>query len=264
MSGGALEVLFLGSGTSTGVPMIGCSCATCASTDPRDNRTRSSVLFRWRFGGSLRQVLVDTSTDLRFQALREKLSRIDAVLFTHAHADHVHGLDELRSFNFIQKEPIPCYGTPGTLEKIRNRFDYIFDPDGYEGGGRPKLELNAVDSDFDLFGARVAVLPVRHGPSEVYGFRVGPVAYITDCNVIPDATYEKLRGAQILVVGATQRQPHPTHMNLSQAVAAIQRSGAERGLITHMNHNLKHEETSRELPPGISLAYDGLSLSAEF
>lgn len=260
MAARSLQILFLGSGTSTGVPMIGCKCATCRSSDPRDSRTRSSVLFRWHDGAALRQVLVDTSTDLRFQALREGLNRIDAVLYTHSHADHVHGLDELRSFNFIQKTDIPCYGSVETLEKIRSRFDYIFVPGGYEGGGLPKLTLHAVEDNFELFGMKIEVLPVRHGPTRVFGYRVGPIAYITDCNEMPEETLRKVRGARLFVVGATQRKSHPTHFNLDQAIEAIGKTGAQKGYITHMNHDLKHNEVSAELPPGVALAHDGLLL----
>lgn len=259
----SLQLLFLGSGTSTGVPMIGCGCATCRSSDPRDSRTRSSVLFRWHDGAAARQVLIDTSTDLRFQALRENLDRIDAVLFTHAHADHVHGLDELRSFNFIQKSNIPCYGGAETLEKIKTRFDYIFDPNGYEGGGLPKLSLHPVDGDFELFGMKITVLPARHGPARVFGYRIGSIAYITDCNEIPEETMRKVRGARLFVVGATQRKAHPTHFSLDQAIEAVRASGAQKGFITHMNHDLKHSEITAKLPPGVVLAHDGLLLEEE-
>lgn len=260
ISSRSLQFLCLGSGTSTGVPMIGCRCATCCSTDPRDSRTRSSVLFRWHDGSVQRQVLIDTSTDLRFQALREGMNRIDAVLFTHSHADHVHGLDELRSFNFIQKTEIPCYGSAETLKKIRTRFDYIFEPGAYEGGGLPKLTLHAVEDDFELFGMKIAVLPVQHGPARVFGYRIGPIAYITDCSGIPEETMAKVRGARIFVVGATQRRAHPTHFSLDQGIAAIRVSGAQKGYITHMNHDIKHSEITAELPPGVALAHDGLLL----
>ncbi len=256
----SVQLLFLGSGTSTGVPMIGCECGTCRSSDPRDSRTRSSVLFRWHDGPALRQVLVDTSTDLRFQALRESLSRIDAVLFTHSHADHVHGLDELRSFNFIQKTAIPCYGNAETLEKIKTRFDYIFDQRVFEGGGLPRLTLHPIEDDFELFGMKITVLPVWHGPARVFGYRIGPIAYITDCSEIPEETMRKVRGSRVLVVGATQRKPHPTHFSLNQAIEAVRASGAPKGFITHINHDLKHDEISAELPPGMAMAHDGLLL----
>ncbi len=260
MAARSMQLLFLGSGTSTGVPMIGCKCGTCRSSDPHDNRTRSSVLFRWHDGSALRQVLVDTSTDLRFQALREGLNRIDTVLFTHSHADHVHGLDELRSFNFIQKTSIPCYGNAETLEKIRTRFDYIFDQHAYEGGGLPKLTLHPVEDDFELFGMKVTVLPVRHGPARVFGYRIGPIAYVTDCNDIPEDTMLKIRGARIFVVGATQRRTHPTHFSLGQAIEAVRSSGVPKAFITHINHDLKHRETTAELPSGVTMAHDGLLL----
>jgi len=255
---GRVQILFLGSGTSTGVPMIGCNCRECASTDEKDKRTRSSALIRWRDGKSERQVLVDASTDLRYQSLRFGLNRLDAVLFTHSHADHVHGIDELRSFNFIQRAEIPCYGSPETLLSIRSRFDYIFNDAIYRGGGKPRLSLHPVEGDFDLFGMRVSVLPVRHGDMEVFGYRFGPVAYITDCNFIPNSTMEKIRGVPLLVLGAVQRKTHATHFGLYEAIEVIRDAGAGRGYITHMNHDIPHAEISAELPENIFLAYDGL------
>ena len=254
-----VQILFLGSGTSTGVPMIGCACRTCTSTDGKDNRTRSSILLRWSGGETQRQVLVDASTDLRAQSLRFGLNRLDAVLFTHTHADHVHGIDELRSFNFIQKAEIPCYGSPETMLSLRTRFDYIFKGVPYEGGGIPQLSLHSVEEDFDLFGMKVSVLPVKHGSVDVYGYRFGPVAYITDCNFIPPQTMEKIRGVSLLVVGAVQLRAHSTHFSLYEAIDVIRAAGAGRGYITHMNHDIMHAEVSAQLPENIFLAYDGLS-----
>ncbi|MBI5177982.1 MAG: MBL fold metallo-hydrolase [Nitrospinae bacterium] len=260
---GSLKILFLGTGTSTGVPMIGCHCRVCSSTDVRDNRLRTSALISWQDGPIERNVLIDASTDLRAQALRHGLERIDAVLFTHAHADHVHGIDELRSFNFIQHEEIPCYGPPDTLEKLRRRFDYIFAETAYEGGGKPKLSLHPVEPPFELFGKTVEPLPVKHGSSDVFGYRFGPLAYVTDCNAIPPATMEKMRGLRLLVMGAVQRKPHSTHFGVDEAVAAIRSAGAKKGYLTHMNHDILHSEVSAALPSGVSLAYDGLIESVD-
>ncbi len=258
-----IRMLFLGTGTSTGVPTIGCDCRTCLSTDEKDKRTRSSVLVSWEEGGEPRSVLVDACTDLRFQALRFHLKRVDAVLFTHSHADHMHGIDDLRSFNFIQRRSIPCYGSADTMNAVKNRFDYIFNPEFSKvGGGTPRLTLNAVGDDFELFGLKISVLPVKHGESDVFGYRFGRIAYITDVNRVPDATLQKVRGSEIVVVGAVQRKPHATHFGLSEALEFLKKSGARKGYITHMNHDLMHGEVSAELPDDVFLAYDGLSLTA--
>jgi phosphoribosyl 1,2-cyclic phosphate phosphodiesterase len=240
--------------------MIGCDCKTCQSEDNRDKRTRSSILVCWEENGTTRNVLVDASTDLRFQSLTYGLKRIDAVLFTHSHADHVHGIDELRSFNFIQREEIPCYGSPETLDIIKRRFEYIFSPgdNAKKGGGIPKLTLNPVEGDFRLFGRNISILPVRHGEANVLGYGFGPFIYITDCNSIPEATTKKIGAPKIIVIGAVQKQTHATHFGLYEAVEVIKNTGAGKGYITHMNHDIMHEEVSRELPPNIFLAYDGL------
>ncbi|MDH5542752.1 MAG: MBL fold metallo-hydrolase [Nitrospinota bacterium] len=252
-----IRVLFLGSGTSTGVPMIGCDCATCKSVNPKDKRLRSSVLMRWEDGGIERSVLIDTSTDLRQQALNNDLKRIDSVLFTHAHADHIHGIDELRSFNYLQNQIIPCYGSEHTLSRIKTMFDYIFT--GTEpGGGKPRLSLHPVSGGFDLFGRRVESLPAMHGKLEVFGYRVGSVAYITDCNFIPETTLKKMEGVKLLVIGAVQISRHVTHFKIDEAIDISRRVGAEKTYLTHLNHQIKHDVVSCTLPENVFLAYDGL------
>ncbi len=258
------QILFLGSGTSTGVPMIGCECSTCASSNDKNNRTRSSVLIRWMEGTDIRNILVDTTTDLRIQALRHGLKRIDAVLFTHPHADHVHGLDELRTFNFMQKEAIPCYGSEFTLSRIETMFDYIFKPTP-TGGSKPRVTLNTVNGDVELalFGRKVVPLPVMHGEMEVLGFRLGPIAYITDCNHIPDKTMEKITGVSLLVIGAVRLESHVTHFSLDEAIQVAQRAKAKKTYITHISHHIEHEKVSQTLPENVYLSYDGLEETLE-
>lgn len=259
-----IRILFLGTGTSTGIPAIGCACKTCRSTDERDKRTRSSALISWEDNGVTRNVLLDACTDLRFQALRFELNHLDAVLFTHSHADHIHGIDELRSFNFIQRSTIPCYASAFTVADIKNRFPYIFNPSkqAMEGGGIPKLTLQAVEGEFELFGLKVSVLPVRHGFAEVFGYRFGSLAYITDVNSIPEPTMENLKSLDVLVLGTVQRKPHTTHFGLYEALDVLKKIGPRKGYITHMNHDLMHADLLAELPENILPAYDGLSLTA--
>jgi len=257
-----MEVIFLGSGTSTGVPMIGCACTTCTSNDPKDNRLRASVLIRFNDGEVDRNVLVDTSTDFRQQSLREGLTRIDAVLFTHPHSDHIHGIDELRSFNFIQKSSIPCYGSPYTLNRIETMFDYIFD-NSQAGGGKPKITLHPVEADFSIFGQLVQILPAKHGEMDVYGFRIGNFAYLTDCNYVPDETIKKMAGVSNFVIGAVQLKTHQTHFSLGQAVELAEKVNADKTYITHMNHMLKYSDISKTLPESVFLSYDGLRLTVK-
>lgn len=250
-----LEVTILGSGTSTGVPVAGCRCAVCTSADPRNNRTRCSVLLRWRE----RSILVDTSTDLRLQALREGIDRIDAVLYTHAHADHLHGIDDLRPFNLNSRAPIPIYGNPATLQRVRQTFDYIFSDEG-GNGYRPRLETHPVTAPFDLFGLRIGPVPLRHGRGSSLGYRIGPFAYLTDCNAIPPASAGELQGVEVLVIDALRFTPHDTHFNIPQAIAAGRSLGARRILLTHLSHDVDYGRHSEELPPGAEFAYDGQRL----
>lgn len=253
----AIRVTMLGSGTSTGVPVIGCTCPVCTSTNPRNQR--------WRPGLKLemdgRVVLVDTPTDLRSQALRFGLPRIDAVIFTHAHADHVFGLDDIRIFNFRQRSAIPCYGSAATLQALRRIFAYAFE-DGQEGGGKPRLELIDVVGSFDLFGQRVVPIPVWHGTLEVLGYRFGSFAYVTDCNVIPESSFELLAGVDTLILDALRYRPHSTHFSVPEAVDAAARIGASRTILTHLAHEIDHDAPAVPLPPGVEFGYDGLVFDA--
>ena len=248
------KLTFLGTGTSTGVPMIGCDCEVCASSDPRDKRLRASI---WVEDGDT-SILVDTSTDLRAQALAAKIKKLDAVFFTHHHADHVHGIDELRSFNFLQKEPIRCYGNNETLSRIERMFGYIFDNTPETGGGKPRLSMNPLKEAVEVGKVAVRPVPVMHGDMEIYGYLINSVAYLTDCSKIPDASMEIIKGAETVILGALGLKKHSTHFTLEQAVEVIKILRPKRAYLTHLNHNIGHEAVSKTLPENVTLATDGL------
>jgi len=254
----SLRVTFLGTGTSTGVPVPTCDCAVCRSDDPRDTRLRPSVRLEWD-GAS---VLIDTSTDLRGQALRYGIDRIDAVLYTHAHADHVLGLDELRLYNWRQKSPIPAYGSARTLDAVRRTFWYVFDDDPGEST-RPAIDLLPVDTAFEFRGRQVTPVPVEHGRLPINGWRVGRFAYLTDVSRIPASSYPLLENLDVLVLNGLRARPHPTHLTIEAAVEQAHRIGAGRTFLTHMSHEVPHAETDAQLPSGVGLAYDGLTLEVE-
>jgi phosphoribosyl 1,2-cyclic phosphate phosphodiesterase len=252
---GIVRVTFLGTGTSHGVPMIGCSCATCTSPDPRDRRLRPSILIETEDGAF---VLVDTATDLRTQALALKVPRVDAILFTHSHADHIFGLDDVRRFNVLQGGAIPCWADERSAEDIRRAFWYIFEPGAPRGGGLPEIDLHVVDGQVRLGAATFVPVPILHGKRIILGWRVDRFAYLTDCSGIPDESWPLLGGVEAVVVGALRDRPHPTHFTLDQAVEAARRIGAARVWFTHMTHDLPHAATCARLPTGMALAYDGL------
>ncbi|MCH7838875.1 MAG: MBL fold metallo-hydrolase [Planctomycetes bacterium] len=253
-----MEVIILGSGTSHGVPMIGCDCEVCTSDDPRDRRTRPSIFVR--VGGC--HFLVDTAPELRLQCLANNIKRLDAVLFTHHHADHVMGLDDLRRFNWIMKRKIPCYGSQQTVSALQRMFSYAFDPKPGSPHSSPQLELHAIDSQpFAIGGETIIPIPLMHGPMPVLGLRFGRFAYCTDCNVIPEESLALLRDLDVLVLDALRNTPHPTHFTIDQAVEMAQRIGAKTTYFTHMTHELGHEATNRKLPKGMALAFDGLRIA---
>ena len=250
-----MRLTFLGTGTSTGVPTLACRCPVCMSSDPRDKRTRPSVLLE--FDG--RAVVIDTAPDFRQQALREGMERLDAVLFTHTHADHVLGLDDVRVFYFRQREPIPIYASSRSMDDIRRIFAYIFDQT-YPYGGIAKLDPHIIDGPFDLWGERLIPLPVLHGNLPVLGFRFGKTAYVTDFSAIPDSTIPLIEGLDVLVLDALRHKPHPTHSSLEQSLDWVERLKPRRAFFTHIAHELGHEATNAALPPHVRLAYDGLKL----
>ena len=257
-----LKVTLLGTGTSHGVPSIGCDCAVCRSTDSRDKRTRPSILIELSGAPALgvQNILVDTSTDLRAQALANDVRRVDAILFTHSHADHVMGLDDVRRYNAMQRSAIPCYGDAETLGDVRRTFDYIFRPPSIPGGGLPQLALFRVAGPFCLGAAEVVPVPVVHYRRQVLGYRIGTFAYLTDCNHIPDASWPLLTGVKTLVLDALRDRPHPSHFTVDEALAVVARIGPHRAYFTHICHDLPHAATCARLPRGVELAYDGLVL----
>jgi phosphoribosyl 1,2-cyclic phosphate phosphodiesterase len=254
-----MKITLLGTGTSHGVPAIGCDCGVCHSSDPRDRRTRPSILIDLgpRLSTGSRFILVDTSTDLRFQALQHDIRRVDAIFFTHSHADHVFGLDEIRRYNVMQREAIGCYASASTIADLRRMFAYIFNPPT-AGGGVPQLTLFELAGEFSIGDVEVVPIPLMHGPAPVLGYRIGSFAYLTDCNSIPEASWPLLTGVRTLVLDALRERPHSTHFNLSEAVQIAQRMGPERTYFTHICHDLPHAATCARLPEGVQLAYDGL------
>ncbi len=253
-----MRLTFLGTGTSFGVPQIGCDCAVCRSTDPRDKRTRSGAILET--AGST--ILIDTPPELRLQLLAGGFSRVDAVVYTHEHADHVNGIDDLRIFSVRQRSPLPIYGPPETLNRVRASFNYIFDDavHPYEGTSKPRLTLHPTEPGHPVTLAGVEVLPLafQHGHLRVFGYRFGGLAYITDVKAIPETAFEQLRGLDVLVLNALWWRPHPTHLSISEAVDTARALGARRTYLTHLTHETGHAELEAQLPPGIFPAYDGL------
>ena len=254
-----LTITILGSGTSTGVPVIGCDCPVCTSPLPENSRTRCSALIS--FGSH--NILIDTSTDLRQQALREGLRRIDAVLFTHTHADHIHGIDDLRTFTPPNGKAIPIFGPPRTMASIRNRFSYIFEPPA-EPGYRPSLETFAVAETFCLFGLNVEPLPLHHGKDWACGYRIADFAYLTDCSGIPPHTLDRLSNLELLVIDALRFKPHHTHFNIDQALDIVQQLAPKRTLLTHLSHDVDHFRHGADLPPTTEFAFDGQTIYLPF
>jgi phosphoribosyl 1,2-cyclic phosphate phosphodiesterase len=256
MSAAGLKLTILGSGTSTGVPVLGCHCAVCTSQDPRNNRTRCSVVLEW----AGKKVLIDTATDLRQQALREGIEQIDAVLFTHAHADHMHGIDDLRTFSLRSGEAIPIFASHTVLDRIRGLFSYIFS-DESAPGYRPRLRTREVSAPFELFGQTVTPVPLLHGPGESLGYRIGKLAYIVDCSAIPSTSKRLLRGLEVLVIDALRFKAHESHFSISEAIEVATELRVPRTLLTHLTHDIDYTRHTAGLPAGIEFAFDGQSLT---
>jgi phosphoribosyl 1,2-cyclic phosphate phosphodiesterase len=255
-----MRFTFLGTGTSFGVPQIGCDCAVCRSADPRDKRTRSGAILE---AGDA-TILIDTPPELRIQLIAAGLSRVDAVIYTHEHADHINGIDDLRTFSVRQRRPLPIYGPAETLDRLRTSFSYIFDDAvrPYEGTSKPTLEMHALEPGRPVTIAGVEVLPLAfdHGHLRVFGYRIGSLAYITDVKSIPPAQRESLRGLDVLVINALWWRSHPTHLSIPEAVQTAQSLGARRTYLTHLTHETGHAALAQQLPEGILPAYDGLTV----
>ena len=255
-----MRLTFLGTGTSFGVPQVGCHCAVCHSEDPRDRRTRSGALVE--HGG--RTLLIDTSPELRLQLVAAGVERVDGVLYTHEHADHLNGIDDLRIFSVRNRAPLTCYGPAETLARVREGFRYIFDQDvhAYEGTSKPLLELSPLEPGVAVEIAGIPVLPLafEHGWLRVFGYRFGPIAYITDVKAVPPEAHAALRGLKVLVLNSLWWRPHPTHLSIGEAIETARALGAERTYLTHLTHETAHAELARQLPEGVFPAYDGLSI----
>ena len=254
-----MKVTFLGTGTSQGVPVIGCSCPVCTSLDFRDKRLRSSVHVQI---GRL-SLVIDTGPDFRTQILREGITKLDAVVFTHEHKDHTAGLDDIRPFNFMQQKDMPIFGKPQVIDQIKSEFSYIFSANRYPGV--PLVETIAIgDTSFSIDGITIIPIPVMHYKLPILGFRIGNFTYITDAKVIPEESLRLIEGTEILVLNALQRETHISHFTLDEAVAMAKKIGAKQTYFTHASHKLDlHKVVEEELPEGIALAYDGLQLTLD-
>jgi phosphoribosyl 1,2-cyclic phosphate phosphodiesterase len=256
-----VKLTFLGTGTSFGVPVIGCHCSVCRSPDPRDRRTRTGALVETDGGTRL---LIDTPPELRLQLIANGIDRVDAVLFTHAHADHTHGIDDLRAVTVRRGAPLPMYGSSETLESIARKFGYIFDEAARPLPGTSKPEGQAYPlvegGTLQIGDVDVTPVAVPHGPVNVFAFRIGPLAYVTDAKRLPESAMSCLRGARVLVLNALFRTEHPTHLSIPEAVRAAQQVGADRTFLTHLTHDNRHADLEAELPRGVTPAFDGLTI----
>ena len=248
-----MKIVIMGSGTSLGVPVIGCDCRVCVSDDPRNKRTRASICVQTASG---KNILVDTATELRLQAVRSGISSVEMILFTHYHADHIHGLDDVRKFNQSAQGSIACYADPPTSERLRRIFFYAFENE-FAWGAIPHITLKDMPAELRLEEIRVTPIPLQHGKAQILGFRFNDAAYLTDCSAIPNESVPKLRGLKLLIIDALRYDWHPTHFNLEEALETIELIAPERALLTHLSHAFDHEEVEASLPPNVGLSYDG-------
>ncbi len=249
-----MKITFLGTGTSHGIPMIACNCKVCASDNPKNKRMRTSVLV----SNNGYNILVDATPELRLQCIKNKVTRLDAVLITHPHADHIFGLDDLRRFNMIQRAEIPIYGTSDTLNIIRNAFSYVFNNEPDPGGYKPRFSLNTINGNVKIGSLSIVPIKAFHGDSNVMGYRFGKFTYITDVSEIPAESMEMLKGLDVLVLGALRYIPHVKHFSIEQALHVVKQLKPQKTYFTHMCHEIEHEEDNRKLPSGVEFAYDGL------
>jgi phosphoribosyl 1,2-cyclic phosphate phosphodiesterase len=259
-----VKVIVLGSGTSHGVPIIGCNCPTCTSVNPKDKRLRVSAYIITGpdpASGETKKILIDTSPDFRQQMLTNRLNDIDAVLYTHHHIDHIMGLDDVFIINLLHKKTVEIYGNEETISQIKVTFRYIFDEDTFKGGGIPDVHCNVIGLERFKIG-HVEIIPIEyfHGSAIVYGYRIGDFAYLTDCSKIPEKEFSKLEGLKMLVIDALRYRPHPTHFSISEATEVSMRINAKQTYFTHFTHDVLHDEANAKLPPNIQLAYDGLTV----
>jgi phosphoribosyl 1,2-cyclic phosphate phosphodiesterase len=257
----SFSVTILGSGTSAGVPMIGCHCPVCSSTDPRDNRTRPSIVVHYLdSAGKLRHILIDTTPELRIQAVANRLDWIDAVVYTHAHADHIFGLDDVRRYNTLINAPLPLYAAPHTMEQLKTAFAYAFSQEHDPRIFRPALEPHLIEGPFSLFDQTWTPIPLIHGRHRVLGFRIGTFAYCTDCSLISEESLAQLHGLDLLIIDALRPRPHPTHLSFDQALAYIAQLAPKQALFTHLSHDISHADAERDLPAHVRVAYDGMGM----
>lgn len=251
-----MRLTMLGVGSSGGTPAIGCQCATCSSTDPRNKRTRCSSLIKLDNG---KNILIDSGPDLRQQSLREGLTHVDAVLYTHTHADHLHGIDDLRAFCVLQKTQIPLYGSQSTVNHITEKFGYTLrEPN--QSWEIPVLKAHAISSPFEILGEVITPLPVKHGYMDIFGYRIKNFAYLTDVSVIPESTFTLLEGLDVLLLDCLRSKPHFTHIHLEQSLAYASRIKAKHTYLIHMTHDLEFNALSQSLPANVFVGYDGLTL----